>query len=264
MPSYVHRVPGALAPYVRSCVGYDYRLAPEAAHHGLPSTDITVIIAFDEPLDCSWLDGAQRARYDTLLAGLHTWPSLIRTHGHQHGIQLSVTPLGVRALFGAPAGAFAQVLVDGDDDSRIPADLQRRLQDIPWRDRFRLVDEHLLRRIDPAGASIRPELARAWHLLGTHPGAIRVKDVAGEVGLSRRQLLTTFRHEFGVTPTQARRLARFDAAQQLLKTGWQAAEVAARVGYADQPHLNREWRALAGVTPSQMLDDFPVVQDEVP
>ena len=92
MPSYVHRVPGALAPYVRSCVGYDYRLAPEAAHHGLPSTDITVIIAFDEPLDCSWLDGAQRARYDTLLAGLHTRPSLIRTHGHQHGIQLSVTP----------------------------------------------------------------------------------------------------------------------------------------------------------------------------
>lgn len=262
MPSYVHRLPEVLTPYVRACVGYEYSLSAEAIHYGLPSTGITVIIAFDEPLDCSWLGGEERARYDTLLAGLHTRPSLIRTHGHQHGIQLTLTPLGVRALFGAPAGAFAHVLVDGDDDSRIPAGLQRRLQDSPWRDRFRLLDEYLLRRIDPAVNGIRPELARAWQLLGIRTGPTRVQHVAGEVGLSRRQLLTAFREEFGVTPTQARRLARFDMAQHLLKSGWRAADAAARAGYADQPHLNREWRALAGITPTEMLADFPVVQDD--
>lgn len=186
MPSYVHRVPEGLAPYVRSCIGYDYRLDPDATHHGLPSRGITVIIAFDEPLDCAWLDDAERGRFDTLLAGLHTSPSLIRTHGHQHGIQLALTPRGVRALFGAPAGAFARVLVDGDEDDRIPSSLQRRLQDLPWRERFTLLEQYLLGRVDTGRAGVRPELARAWSLLGTGPTVPRVEQVAREVGLSRR------------------------------------------------------------------------------
>lgn len=264
MPSYVHRVPEGLAPYVRSCIGYDYRLDPDATHHGLPSRGITVIIAFEEPLDCAWLDDAERGRFDTPLAGLHTSPSLIRTHGHQHGIQLALTPRGVRALFGAPAGAFARALVDGDEDDRIPSSLQRRLQDLPWRERFTLLDQYLLGRVDTGRAGVRPELARAWSLLGTGPTVPRVEQVAREVGLSRRQLLIAFRDEYGVTPTEARRLARFEVAQHLLRDGLAAADVAARAGYADQPHMNREWRALAAMTPAGTLEDFPVVQDEAP
>ncbi|MDO5662388.1 MAG: AraC family transcriptional regulator, partial [Brachybacterium sp.] len=138
MPTFRHRIPPVLTPYLRSCIGYEYCAEPTVMHHGLPSPGITAIIAFDAPLDCAWMDDADRARFDTLLAGLHTAPTLIRTHGRQHGIHLSLTPLGVRALFAAPAGAFAHTLIDGDDASRIPSALQRRLQDATWPDRFRM------------------------------------------------------------------------------------------------------------------------------
>lgn len=67
-----------------------------------------------------------------------------------------------------------------------------------------------------------------------------------------------------MTPTEARRLARFEVAQHLLRDGLAAADVAARAGYADQPHMNREWRALAAMTPAGTPEDFPVVQDEAP
>jgi AraC-like DNA-binding protein len=40
------------------------------------------------------------------------------------------------------------------------------------------------------------------------------------------------------------------------------AEIAARCGYADQAHLTREWRELAGCTPSTWLaEELPSVQD---
>ncbi|GEL19666.1 hypothetical protein [Pseudonocardia asaccharolytica] len=43
------------------------------------------------------------------------------------------------------------------------------------------------------------------------------------------------------------------AARRLADAGVPAAEAAARTGYADQPHLSREVRALAGVPLGQLL-----------
>jgi AraC-like DNA-binding protein len=49
-----------------------------------------------------------------------------------------------------------------------------------------------------------------------------------------------------------RRVLRFRRAALLLYDGVPIAEAAAVAGYADQPHLSREMRALAGVAPSQI------------
>lgn len=48
-----------------------------------------------------------------------------------------------------------------------------------------------------------------------------------------------------------RRVLRLRRAVDLLRAGVAPAEVAARAGYADQPHLSREVRALAGRSPGQ-------------
>lgn len=263
MPSHEHRVSPPLRPFVSSCVGYDYRLDPRAIHHGVPSVTLTVIIAFDEPLDCGWLGAPENASggtlFTTLVAGLHTRPSLIRTHGRQHGIQLGLTPAGCRALLGIPAAEFAGHLVAGDDAGFLPVTLHDRLQEETWPTRFRLLERHLLDRLHPK--PLRPEVAHAWHRLTTQPTETHVTDLAREVGFSRRHLLTAFKAEIGLTPTETRRVARFDQARALLHSGLTLAEVAASAGYADQPHLTREWRTLAGATPSASLEDFPVVQD---
>jgi AraC-like DNA-binding protein len=70
----------------------------------------------------------------------------------------------------------------------------------------------------------------------------------------------------------AARVLRFERARaELLRPGPRLADVAARCGYADQAHLSREWRELAGCTPSQWIAEeapwlhhaeLPFVQDD--
>src|SRR5574338_119529 len=116
MGQVVH-VPGpALAPHVRRLVGYHHTMDAAAVHHGMPSPSATVIIAFDQPLDTAWLAApATRDRFWTLASGLHAEPALIHTHGLQHGIQLDLTPAGVRSVLGLPLGAIAGTLVHHAD-----------------------------------------------------------------------------------------------------------------------------------------------------
>jgi AraC-like DNA-binding protein len=259
MPTFSWQLHPALVPLVSSLVGYDYRLPADAVHHGLPSTSATVVIALDEPLDCGWLDDETSGRFWTLVGGLHDRPALIRTHGHQVGLQVALTPLGLRALTGAPAGEYARRLLDEDQLALLPAGLHERLQEADWRTRLELVEKVLLRRLAAAGAELRPELGRAWDRLTE--GTIGIAALADEVGWSRRHLLNQVRAEFGLDPRTIRRLGRFGRARALAEHDVSLADVAARCGYADQAHLSRDWRALAGATPRQTLTEFPTVQE---
>ena len=63
----------------------------------------------------------------------------------------------------------------------------------------------------------------------------------------------------------AARVVRFERARTMLEavpSYVSTAHVAAACGYYDQAHLNREWRDLAGCTPTTWLDEeLPSVQD---
>ncbi len=68
----------------------------------------------------------------------------------------------------------------------------------------------------------------------------------------------------GLGVKTAGRVARFSRSTDLVRSGRPLAEVAARCGYADQQHLSREWRGLAGTSPSRWLHDdaLAFVHDE--
>jgi AraC-like DNA-binding protein len=107
-----------------------------------------------------------------------------------------------------------------------------------------------------------PELQRAWHLVVGSGGTARVADVARETGWSRRHLTSSFTDEFGLSPKQLARVVRLQQARSLVLAGRPLGEVAVSAGYADQAHLTREWRALAGCTPGEWVrDEVPIVQD---
>ncbi len=100
--------------------GYSgYRMAGQrpARHRGLPSPYLTLIFTLDEPLMVAGHPdpGQAAASYDTLAGGLHTSPALIEHDGRQSGVQLAVSPLAARALFGMPAGELASAYVVTDD-----------------------------------------------------------------------------------------------------------------------------------------------------
>lgn len=257
----------ALAPYVASCVGFDVRPPVESVHYGLPSPTLTVILSFGEPLDCGWADEADSNGYWMLVAGLHDAPALIRTHGYQHGLQLALTPVGARALLQMPAGALGKTLVHPSDSPQLqqalPEGLHAQVAESDWSARFDLVEQHLLQCIarTQETAIISPEIAEAWRLTVASRGRLPIAQLAQRVGWSRRHLQSRWSAEFGLTPKRLARVARFDHAHQLHEAGVPLSDVAHRAGYSDQSHLNRDWRALAGQTPSETAEDFPIILD---
>jgi AraC-like DNA-binding protein len=74
-----------------------------------------------------------------------------------------------------------------------------------------------------------------------------VAQTAWEVGLSERQLRRRSLAVFGYGPKTLARVLRMRRALGLARGGAPLAEVAARCGYADQAHLAREVKDLAGV-----------------
>ena len=246
---------GPLRAVVAEHHAYRDRDVPPARHVGLPSPWITLILTLDEPLRVTRHPdpGQAPAEYRTLVGGLHTSPALIEHDGAQSGIQLQLSPLGTRALFGVPAGELAGLDLDAADLlGRLSGDLQERLQAASsWEERFGLLDGGLGGRLDPERTP-PAEVRRAWHLLCASGGSLRVADVARAVGWSERHLAARFRVEIGLPPKAAARVIRFDRARRLIP-GCPGAAVAAACGYADQAHLVREFVDFTGLPPRAWL-----------
>lgn len=170
-------------------------------------------------------------------------------------------PSTARTLLGMPAGPLSGVMLEQEAAGLISPGLHERLDAAPWAERFRLLQEHLL---DLAGrsssTSIPPELAEAWRVICSTGGRVRIDRLSKHVGWSRRHLSSRFTVEFGLAPKQASMVARFEHAKALAMQGRRLADVAVAAGYADQAHLNRDWRLLAGQTPTETAADFPIVQ----
>ncbi|WP_413103219.1 helix-turn-helix domain-containing protein [Streptomyces sp. Inha503] len=80
-----------------------------------------------------------------------------------------------------------------------------------------------------------------------------VAGIAAAVGLGERQLHRRSLAAFGYGPKTLGRVLRLNRALDLARTGLPFAEVAATTGYADQAHLARDVRALAGVPLGRLL-----------
>jgi AraC-like DNA-binding protein len=261
----------ALRRFVSSYTGYHFQGFAPGTHRGLPSRALTFVVAFDEPLDLAGMpDPAQRpGRFVALVGGLHAHAATIRHQGDQHGLQLAITPAGARALLGRPAAELASTVVALDDVwGRRAGELVERLTAAPgWAERFAVLDEVFGRRAaaapDRRGAP--DEVAYAWDRLAGSSGAAPVTEVAREAGWSRRHLSERFRTEYGLPPKVMARVFRFERARMMLQRPGppSLARVAAECGYADQAHLTREWRDLAGATPTAWMssEQLPIVQD---
>ena len=225
---------------------------PPARHLGLPSPYLTVIVTLDEPLHVARQPDPAQApdSYRAMVGGLHTTPAVIEHDGAQSGVQLQLSPLGTRALFGLPAGELAGLDLPATDLlGRLGDDLHEQMRATPtWAERFRLLDVGLGRLLDP---SRRPpaEVCQAWHLLRASHGTARVADVARAVGWSERHLAARFRTEIGLTPKAAARVIRFDRARRMIPGSQRrrrGGDVRLRRPVAPRPRLRRVHRSRPG------------------
>ena len=78
---------------------------------------------------------------------------------------------------------------------------------------------------------------------------IRLTTLAALAGVSPYHLIRLFGREFGVSPYAYVKQLRVVRAQEMLRRGVSATEVAFATGFSDQSHLNRAFKNMLGVTP---------------
>lgn len=108
-----------------------------------------------------------------------------------------------------------------------------------------------------------PLVDRAVELLGDRiDQPLRLKALAGAVGLSDFGLIRAFDRRFGVSPGAYRAVLRVNRAKKLLRRGVSPAETAFECGFCDQSHLSRVFGRYAGRAPGAYLrDSSNFVQD---
>jgi AraC-like DNA-binding protein len=267
-----------------TAVGYETVGAEPRDHRGLPSPFLTFIVTLDAPVVIAEEDGERGL--DVVVAGLTTEVERVKMPSRQTGLQAAVHPLAARRLFGMPAAELARLSLEGEDVlGRAAPRLRERLAEAAgWDERFAIFGEEMglaagddepprgvgrrggLRSASSLVAGPRPEVVEAWRLLTATRGRIRIEALAERVYLSRRRLSTLFAAEFGLTPKEAARTMRFTHAVARIGEGVRGgtldlAAVAAECGFADQPHLDREFRQFAGTSPSGWIaEEFPNIQ----
>jgi AraC-like DNA-binding protein len=167
-------------------------------------------------------------------------------------IELRLTPVGVHRLVGRPMHELANRSVELEDlvPGARPVTAQLR-EAQTWEERFDLVDEFLLRRLADSPRP-SPEVEWSWHQLRRTNGRMPIGGLATELGWSHRRLIARFREQIGLAPKAVARVMRFDRAVRALRSSATSglAEIAYECGYFDQAHLNRDFRELAGTTPT--------------
>jgi AraC-like DNA-binding protein len=235
----------ATSPAVRRLAGWYERVDHPVVRRELPGGRIVLVISFGPPLD---VDGRS---YGSFVAGLHESAAITEHAGESHGIQAYLTPLGAERLFRMPMGELANGGADLSDVIPGSAELAERLYEAPdWPTRFELLERFIAERVEEAPPVPR-ELQWSWQRLLNSDGAVPVAALAEEVGWSRRHLAARFREHIGLPPKALARILRFERAAERLRRGADLADAALDSGYYDQAHFNRDFRAFAGLTPTE-------------
>lgn len=204
-----------------------------------PGAPPTYRVLPDGCLDLIWMDGT------IIVAGPDTGPYL-------GPVQPGSTCVGVRFRPGQGPGAIGLPAAELRD-RRLPiaqvwpAAAVRRLTailDAATTDRPAAMAREVARLLRQARPVDPRTDAVAARLRAGHP----VASTADAVGLGPRELHRMSLAAFGYGPKTLARILRFNRALALARTGVAFATVASTTGYADQAHLSREVRDLAGVT----------------
>jgi AraC-like DNA-binding protein len=120
--------------------------------------------------------------------------------------------------------------------------------------RFAVLENALLRRLRSSrpGHGAIPLALDAFEHAGA---AVKVRDLARQVGLSQRRFIQLFTAEVGLTPKLYGRVRRFQRAREMVRKAAEPdwAAVAIACGFFDQSHLIRDFGEFSGLSPGAYL-----------
>jgi AraC-like DNA-binding protein len=221
----------------------------------LPRAHMDLLINLGEPhrLVSSDRDRPSRVYARAWIAGLQDTYLDIESPSHPWLMGIRFKPSGPLGLLRAPLADLTNQVVDldlilGPSVER----LRQRLVEAPALEaRFELLERYVLDRIGPARTP-RAEVGYALRRLSGSRGAVRMRTLAQETGISQKHLIDLFREQVGMAPKRYARIVRLNALlKEMSSSSW--ADLAARFGYYDQAHFVRDFREFSGTTPTGFL-----------
>ena len=252
-----------LVPYVRRYVSRRARLDGAAVRIALPArTQVILEFYFAAPHLVEIVATRMRERAPTaVVVGPQTFRRVdLLLSGIVEVFTVQFTPTGLHALFAIPMRHAIDTAVPAGD--LLGTDLVDRLHDRlagaqGHAARAAICDDVLLaHHATRVPAATRSIASRAVAAIERGRGTASVADLSVAAGLSPRQLRRLFEAEVGMAPKLYARIVRLDAAMVARRAApdrsW--TDIAHDLGWFDQAHLDKDFRALAGSTPT----DFPL------
>lgn len=178
------------------------------------------------------------------------WPSSVQFFG------VHFKPGGAAPFLQLPLSELHNQVVALDTIwGHFAAEMRERLSEAPTiQAGFALLEQLLLARLS--------RVPQSWHFvqhaigeIAHHHGALSIRKLSDQIGISQNHLDTQFKRVIGISPKEFARLSRFfhvlhsiDSTQPV---DW--ALIAHQAGFYDQPHFNKEFAALTGYCPTDYL-----------
>ena len=214
---------------------------------GAPNDSPPMRVVPDGSADIIWREDGRSGT--TFTAGPDTEAQLAPLTEGSRMVGIRFAPGAADAVLGVPLDVLRDLRVPLDELwGRFAEEVAERLAvaDRPEQTLATVVRERITAPPDPIASAIARGIEFA-----SGPGI--VSSVAADIGVSERHLHRRCRIAFGYGPKTLHQVLRFQRALRLARAGGRLADVAAVVGYADQAHMARDVRRLAGVSLTELL-----------
>jgi AraC-like DNA-binding protein len=263
----VHRPGFPLAGFVDCFWHFDGYPSSHARERALPTGTVKLVVNLHEDRMRVFLreDDFEGQRFrGSVVCGAQAGYFVLEPSQQMSVVGIHFRPGGAAPFLGAPAGEFTNRHLGLDDVWGAPeaSELRERLLEAGSSEAmFGVLEYALLNRLQRPLLA-HPAVAYALRQLAARPAVSHISDIQDQTGYGAKRFIELFRNAVGLTPKVYCRIMRFQSVIERLACGRRVewASVALDGGYCDQSHLNREFRALSGLTPSEYRpgdDDRP-------